>query len=130
MDSRSGHILDSSMVKSESYDTIKQSLEKIKAKFGTPLVVVSDLRPGFVRVCRDIFGKDVKHILCHYHFLRTFKEEFNEDHQFIENLYHPKMAAPVRLTLFDKEGGPPGAFFIVGQILQFSGGCKQAGSVA
>ena len=49
MDSRSGHILDSSMVKSESYDTIKQSLEKIKAKFGTPLVVVSDLRPGFVR---------------------------------------------------------------------------------
>ena len=84
MDSRSGHILDSSMVKSESYDTIKQSLEKIKAKFGTPLVVVSDLRPGFVRVCRDVFGKEVKHILCHYHFLRTFKDEFNEDHQFIK----------------------------------------------
>ena len=84
MDSRSGHILESSMVNSESYDTIKDALERIKMKYGAPLAVISDLRPGFVRACVDVFGKHVKHILCHYHFLRTFKEEFNQDHQFIK----------------------------------------------
>ena len=84
MDSRSGHILESSMVESESYDTIREALEKVRVKYGNPLTVISDLRPGFVRACLAVFGKDVKHILCHYHFLRTFKNEFDRNHQFIK----------------------------------------------
>ena len=82
MDSRSGHILESSMVESENYDTIREALEKVRVKYGSPLTVISDLRSGFVRACVTVFGKDVKHILCHYHFLRTFKDEFNQNHQF------------------------------------------------
>lgn len=84
LDSRSGHVLESSMIDSESYDTIKDALARVRAKYGDPLAVISDLRPGFVRACIAVFGKDVKHILCHYHFLRTFKDEFNQDHQFIK----------------------------------------------
>jgi len=84
MDSRSGHILESSMVDSESYDTICKALEKVRLKYGNPLAVISDLRSGFVNACIEVFGKNVKHILCHYHFLRTFKDEFNPNHQFIK----------------------------------------------
>ena len=84
MDSRSGHILDSSMVDSENFDTIKDALEKVREKYGQPLLVVSDLRHGFVKACIEVFGKKVRHLLCHYHFLRTFRDEFNADHQFIK----------------------------------------------
>ncbi len=84
IDSRSGHILDSSMVYSESFDTVKGALEKVREKYGRPLVVVTDLRPGFVKACIEVFGKKVRHLLCHYHFLRTFRDQFNDDHQFVK----------------------------------------------
>ena len=84
IDSRSGHVLESAMVVSESVDILKEALGKVHAKYGNPLAVISDLRPGFVSVCIAVFGKDVKHVLCHYHFLRTFKKEFNQNHQFIK----------------------------------------------
>lgn len=84
MDSRSGHVLESEMVESEKYETIKDALVRIQKKYGNPLAVISDLRGGFVNACKEVFGEDVVHILCHYHFLRTFKDEFNEDHLFIK----------------------------------------------
>lgn len=84
IDSRSGHILESSMVDSENCEIIMAALKIILAKYGQPLAVISDLRPGFVGACIEVFGKGVKHILCHYHFLRTFRDEFNDDHQFLK----------------------------------------------
>jgi len=84
LDSRSGHILESSMVASENHDTVKSALKKVHEKYGDPLTVISDLRLGFVSACIEVFGKEVKHILCHFHFLRTFKGEFNRDHPFIK----------------------------------------------
>lgn len=84
MDSRSGHILNSSMVDSENFDIVKDALEKVLKKFGAPLMVISDLRPGFVTVCIEVFGKKVRHLLCHYHFLRTFRDQFNDDHQYVK----------------------------------------------
>ncbi|MCP4364439.1 MAG: hypothetical protein GY800_04000 [Planctomycetes bacterium] len=98
IDSRSGHILESSMVKSESCATIKEALKGILAKYGQPLVVVSDLRSGFVSSCIEVFGKKVKHILCHYHFLRTFKDEFNNDHQFLKTCMTHKWQLQAGLT--------------------------------
>ncbi len=83
MDSRSGHILESMMVKSENYDTIKKALDKVRSKYGNPLAVISDLRPGFLRACINVFGEAVIHILCHYHYLRTFRDEFTKNHLFI-----------------------------------------------
>lgn len=36
-----------------------------------------------MRACVDVFGKGVIHILCHYHYLRTFKDAFAKNHAFI-----------------------------------------------
>jgi hypothetical protein len=83
MDSRSGHILESLMVPSEKYDTIEAALDKVRAKYGNPLAIISDLRSGFLRACITVFGQGVIHILCHYHYLRTFKDAFVQDHTFI-----------------------------------------------
>ena len=83
-DSRSKHILESSMVDSENRDTITEVLKKVLKKYGPPLAVISDLRAGFVKACVEVFGKKVKHLLCHYHFLRTFRDDFNDDHQFLK----------------------------------------------
>lgn len=85
MDSRSGLILESLMVNSEKADTIRAALEQVNAKYGSPLAVISDLRSGFLRACMDVFGKTVIHILCHYHFLRTFRDDFMQNHIFIRS---------------------------------------------
>jgi hypothetical protein len=85
MDSRSGHILECLMVESEKYDTIKDALEKVYSKYGKPLAVISDLRSGFIKACVAVFGKNVIHILCHYHFLRTLRNEFMPNHIFIKS---------------------------------------------
>lgn len=85
MDSRSGHILECLMVESEKYDTIKDALEKVYLKYGKPLAVISDLRSGFIKACVAVFGKNVTHILCHYHFLRTLRDEFMPNHIFIKS---------------------------------------------
>ena len=83
LDSRSGHILDSTMIDGEKYVTVKKVLEKVKLKYGTPLATISDLRPGFVRVCNDVFDKKNPHISCHYHFLKTFRQDFLADHKLV-----------------------------------------------
>lgn len=83
LDSRTDHVLDSTMIDGETYETVKKVLEKIKSKYGTPLATISDLRPGFVRVCNDVFGKKNPHISCHYHFLKTFRDDFLADHKLV-----------------------------------------------
>ena len=72
------------MVESESIDTVKEILGKVLKEYGQPLAVISDLRPGFVKACIEVFGEKVKHLHCHDHFLRTFRDEFNDDHQFLK----------------------------------------------
>lgn len=83
-DSLSGHVLLSEMIKSENYDAVKVHLEKVRDNFGKPLLILSDLRSWFVSVCQDVFGKDIPHILCHFHFLRTLKDVFVESHKLIQ----------------------------------------------
>ena len=96
MDSRSGHILESLMVPSEKYDTIKAALDRVYAKYGNPLAVISDLRPGFLRACIAVFDQGVIHILCHYHFLRTLKDEFTKNHMFINTCMTKKWQLQAR----------------------------------
>jgi hypothetical protein len=98
MDSRSGHILESLMVESEKSDIIRDALEKVGKKYGSPLAVVSDLRSGFLKACTDVFGKSVVHILCHYHFLRTFRDEFMQNHIFIRSCMTKKWKLPTGLS--------------------------------
>ena len=84
IDSLSGHILSSEMIESESYDEVTQVLEKIKFKYGNPLTTVSDLKAGFLSASEDSFNRKVPHKFCDYHFLRTFKDIFMQDHNFIK----------------------------------------------
>ena len=83
VDSRSGLILDSQMVESERSDIIVDALTRAKEKYGKPLAIISDLRSGFVAASTSVFGSQISHILCHYHFLRTFSDEFKKDHAHI-----------------------------------------------
>lgn len=83
-DSISGHVLFSEMIASENYNAVKALLEIVRDKYGIPLVILSDLRSWFVSVCQEVFGKSIVHILCHYHFLRTFKKFFCKQHKCIQ----------------------------------------------
>ncbi len=98
MDSRTGHVLQSLMVQSEKYDTIKDALQKVRAKYGNALAVISDLRSGFVTACTAVFGEDVIHILCHYHFLRTFRDEFTHNYVFIRTCMTQKWKLQAELA--------------------------------
>jgi len=83
-DSISGHVLISEMIDSENHKDVKPLLKMVRDKYGIPLVVLSDLRSWFVSVCKEVFGKEVPHILCHYHFLGTFKKFFFKHHKSIQ----------------------------------------------
>jgi hypothetical protein len=83
-DSISGHVLISEMIESENHKAVKTLLKMVRNKYGIPLVILSDLRSWFLSVCQEVFGEDVLHILCHYHFLRTFKNFFFKDHKCIQ----------------------------------------------
>lgn len=84
MDSLSGHVLSSEMIESENYDEVTKILKKIKFKYGNPLTTVSDLKPGFLSASEESFNGEVPHKFCDYHFLRTFKDVFAQDHSFIK----------------------------------------------
>lgn len=83
-DSLSDHVLVSEMIDSENRDEVIVLLKKVRDKYGMPLVILSDLRSWFVSVCQEVFGSKVRHVLCHYHFLRTFKVLFSEPHKQIQ----------------------------------------------
>ena len=83
-DSISGHVLISEMIASENHKAVKALLKIVRDKYGIPLVILSDLRSWFVSVCQEVFGEEVLHILCHYHFLRTFKNFFCKQHKCIQ----------------------------------------------
>ncbi|MHA2060241.1 MAG: hypothetical protein ACW976_05645 [Candidatus Ranarchaeia archaeon] len=83
-DSISGHVLTSEMIDSESHKDVRPLLETVREKYGIPLAILSDLRSWFVSVCQEVFGQGALHILCHYHFLRTFKSLFYKEHKVIQ----------------------------------------------
>ncbi|MCP3926236.1 MAG: hypothetical protein GY714_27030 [Desulfobacterales bacterium] len=100
-DSKSGHVLISEMIDSENHKDVKPLLEIVRKKYGIPLVILSDLRSWFVSVCQEVFGEKVLHILCHYHFLRTFKSFFCKEHKLIQtHLTHiVKLRAEIQYQL-------------------------------
>ena len=91
LDSISGHLLESVMIDCESYETTKSALEKVQSRYGNPLATISDLKSGFLRACKDVFGVMVIHIFCHYHFLKTFKNDFIPHHQLIKTYLGQKI---------------------------------------
>ncbi len=98
LDSLSGHVLESIMIENETYAIVKESLERVCLKYGTPLATISDLKAGFLRACKDVFGENIIHIFCHYHFLKTFKDDFTPHHQFLKTYLGPKVKLKSAIT--------------------------------
>lgn len=99
-DGLTGHVLISEMIQSENAESVRELLAEVLFKYGEPLAILSDLKPGFVGICCEVFGDEVIHILCHYHFLRTFKEDFFEDHNFIRT--HLTQTCKLRSSIQDQ----------------------------
>lgn len=78
-----GNVLYAEKIISESEDSIKPILKKIKKYFGVPDAIVSDMSPPIAKAVKAVF-KDVPHRLCHYHFLKAVGKSL------LENTNHPQ----------------------------------------
>jgi len=65
-----GNVLYAEKIVSESENSIKSVLEKVKKLFGVPDAVVSDMSAPIGKAVKTVF-KGVPHRLCHYHFLKA-----------------------------------------------------------
>lgn len=75
LDSITGIILWNIKVPSEKADHVVPFLQKIKADFGDPLLVVSDMSKGFENAILEVFGKNINILICHFHFLRDLGKD-------------------------------------------------------
>ena len=72
-------VLDNTKVPSENADDLIPFLKGIKAAYGAPVAVVSDMGKGNVAAIEEVF-KNVPLFICHYHFLKSVgKELFGEE---------------------------------------------------
>ncbi len=76
-------VLDNTKVPSENADDLIPFLQDIKAAYGDPVAVVSDMGKGILTAIREVF-KNVPLFICHYHFLKNVgKELFGEENDTI-----------------------------------------------
>lgn len=76
-------VLDNTKVPSENADDLIPFLQNIKAAYGDPVAVVSDMGKGILTAIREVF-KNVPLFICHYHFLKNIgKELFGEENDTI-----------------------------------------------
>lgn len=80
VDPVSGFVLYSAKLSSENRDELTMFLEKIRAHFGTPHAVVSDMSKAIKAAVSDVFG-NIPHYICHFHFLAAIgKSLFEKEH--------------------------------------------------
>lgn len=85
MDEISGIILSSVKINSEKKDKIIPFLKDIKARYGTPLAVVSDMGKGLLGAIEEVFPEIVS-LICHFHFLRDIgKDLLADDYRDLRN---------------------------------------------
>jgi len=76
-------VLDNTKVPSENADDLIPFLKGIKAAYGNPVAVVSDMGKGILAAIIEVF-KNVPLFICHYHFLKSLgKELFGEENDTI-----------------------------------------------
>ena len=74
----SGNVLYAEKIISESEESIKPILKKVKKYFGIPDAIISDMSAPIGKAVKAVF-KDVPHRLCHYHFLKAVGISLLED---------------------------------------------------
>jgi hypothetical protein len=85
MDEISGIILSSVKINSEKQERIGPFLEDIRATYGTPLAVVSDMGKGLLGAIDEVFPT-VPSLICHFHFLRDIgKDLLDADYRILRN---------------------------------------------
>jgi hypothetical protein len=85
MDEISGIILSSVKIGSEKKERIVPFLEDIKAKYGIPLAVVSDMGKGLLGAIETVFP-EIPSLICHFHFLRDIgKDLLDADYRTLRN---------------------------------------------
>jgi hypothetical protein len=78
-------VLDNTKVASENADELIPFLQEIKAAYGDPVAVVSDMGKGIVAAIGTVFP-DVPLFICHFHFLKSVgKELFGKENEAIRN---------------------------------------------
>jgi len=76
-------VLENTKVASENADDLIPFLKGIKAAYGDPVAVVSDMGKGILAAIRAVFG-NVPLFICHYHFLKSVGTElFGEENDTI-----------------------------------------------
>lgn len=76
-------VLDNTKVPSENADDLIPFLKGIKAAYGDPVAVVSDMGKGILAAIGEVFN-NVPLFICHYHFLKSVgKELFGEENDTI-----------------------------------------------
>lgn len=80
VDAVSGFVLYSAKITSENRDELVIFLEQIKACFGIPYAVVSDMSKAIKAAVADVFG-DIPHFICHFHFLSAIGKLLFEKEQ-------------------------------------------------
>lgn len=77
-DSVSGFTLYAEKCHSESLDSVKEVLLKVKERFGTPSGALSDMRAGILKALSEVFpGIPVR--ICLFHFLRDLGRDLMHD---------------------------------------------------
>ena len=65
----SGNVLLAAKIRSEHSADIAALLRRIKALFGVPDAIISDMSQAIALAAREVFD-DVPHLVCHFHFLK------------------------------------------------------------
>lgn len=77
MDGLSDLVLMSVKIDSEKADEIVPMLKKLKATYGDPLAIVSDMSKAIRAAVKQVFKK-LRHYICHFHFLRDIGKDLLE----------------------------------------------------
>jgi hypothetical protein len=78
LDGISEVVLDNVKMPSESSEQLIPFLKEIKKTYGNPLAVVSDLSQAIIVAVKEVFGRNIRHLLCHFHFLRDLGKDLFE----------------------------------------------------
>lgn len=85
-----GNVLYAEKIVSESEESIKAILKKVKKYFGVPDAIVSDMSPAIGKAVKEIF-KNVPHKLCHFHFLKALGKSLLEEKHKPQIIYMKSM---------------------------------------
>lgn len=78
-------VLGTKLIVSENDSDVIELLNQVKALFGLPIAIVSDMGNGISKGIKTVFP-DIKHQYCHFHFLKNLgKDLMEEEYQKIKH---------------------------------------------